>query len=190
MPALNSVNKTRLSDSLPGVIGTDSKGYVSYSAAKDVALQRSGGVFINLIANNMAIVQASGEVEFTHAIPKTASTAFAGNSVVTTTSGQLTTAANSELGLLGIIPRVVTSASSDYASTTGVPLIKLHDRGEYEIDVQGTATAAMVGEAYDLYSTTGISLDVGNSTYKQFVITKFISASKVWVKPNMAVLTP
>lgn len=48
----------------------------------------------------------------------------------------------------------------------------------------------MVGEAYDIYSTTGTHLDVGNNTYKTFVITRFISASKVWVKPNMAVLTP
>jgi len=138
----------------------------------------------------MAIVQVSGPTKMTSPIPKTASTAFTANTLVTSTSGQLTTAANSELGLLGIIPRTVTSASSDYASTTVVPLVRLHDEGEYEIDVQGTATAAMVGEAYDLYSTTGAKIDVGNTTYKQLIVTKFISASKVWVKPNMAVITP
>jgi hypothetical protein len=138
----------------------------------------------------MAIVQISGEQKFTQPIPKTASTAFTVNSLLTTTSGQLTTAANSELGILGIIPRKVTAASTDYADTTGIQLIRLHDEAEFEIDVQGTATTAMVGEAYDLYSTTGTSLDVGNNTYKQFIITKFISASKVVVKPNMAVLTP
>lgn len=138
----------------------------------------------------MAIFQCSGLVKFTPPIPKTASTAFTVNSLVTTTSGQLTTAANSELGLAGIMPRAVTSASSDFAATTGVQLISLHDEAEYEIDVQGTATAAMVGEAYDLYSTTGVSLDIGNTTYKQFVVTKFVSASKVWVKPNLALITP
>lgn len=138
----------------------------------------------------MAIYLASGKLEYTIPIPKTASTAYAVNSILTTTSGQLTTAANSELGLLGITPRVVTSGSSDYASTTPIQLIKLLPQNEYEIDVQGTATTAMVGEAYDLYSTTGTHLDVGNNTYKQFIITKFVSASKVWVKPNMAVLTP
>jgi hypothetical protein len=138
----------------------------------------------------MAIYQASGLIKMTSPIPKTASTAFTVNSLVTTTSGQLTTAANSELGILGIMPRAVTSASSDYASTTGVQLIALHDEAEYEIDVQGTATAAMVGEAYDIYSTTGTHLDIGNTTYKQFIITKFVSASKVWVKPNKALLTP
>lgn len=137
----------------------------------------------------MAIHQVSGDIKL-GAFPKTASTAFGLNTVMTSTSGYLTTAANSELGLLGIIPRAVTSASSDYASQTMVPLIKLHDAAEYEIDVQGTATVAMVGEAYDLYSTTGLSLDIANQSYKQFVITKFVSASKVWVKPNMAVLTP
>lgn len=138
----------------------------------------------------MAIVQISGEVKLTTPIPKTASTAFAVNSVLTSASGQLTTAANSELGLLGICPKVVASTDSDYASTTGIQLTRLHDEAEYEMDVQGTATTAMVGEAYDLYSTTGLLLDIGNTTYKQFIITKFISASKVWVKPNMAVLTP
>jgi hypothetical protein len=138
----------------------------------------------------MAIVQISGPQKFTQPIPKTASTAFAVNSLLTTTTGQLTTAANSELGFLGIIPRKVTAASGDYASTTPVQLIRLHDEAEFEIDVQGTATTAMVGEAFDLYSTTGVSLDIGNNTYKQLIITKFISASKVVVKPNMAVLTP
>lgn len=138
----------------------------------------------------MAIYQVSGEVKMTSPIPKTASTAFTVNSLVTSASGQLTTAASSELGLLGIIPRAVVAADSDYASTTGVQLVRLHPNAEYEIDVQGTATAAMVGEAYDLYSTTGVSLDISGTTYKQLIITKFISASKVWVKPNMAVLTP
>jgi len=137
----------------------------------------------------MAIVQASGEIKFI-ALPKTASTTYTANTVMTSTDGYLTTAANTELGLLGIIPRTVTSSSTDYADATLVPLIMLHDQAEYEIDVQGTATAAMVGEAYDLYSSTALSLDIGNQTYNQFVITKFISASKVWVKPNMAVLTP
>ena len=138
----------------------------------------------------MAIIQVGGDVKFTPAIPKTASTALGVNTVMTTTTGKLTTAANSELGLLGIIPRAVAAASDDYADETGVPLVRLHDAAEYEIDVQGTATVAMVGEAYDLYSTTGLSLDVGNQSYKQFIVTKFISASKVWVKPNMAVITP
>lgn len=138
----------------------------------------------------MAIYQVSGETKFTTPIPKTASTAFTVNSLMTTSSGQLATAANSELGLLGIIPRAVTSSSDDYADTTPIQLISLHDQAEYEIDVHGTATTAMVGEAYDLYSSTGIELDVGNQSYNQFIITKFISSSKVWVKPNMAVLTP
>jgi len=139
----------------------------------------------------MAITQVSGEVKFI-AFPKTASTAYTANSLVTTgtDTGYLTTAANTELGLLGIIPRTVTSSSTDYADATLVPIIMLHDQAEYEIDVQGTATVAMVGEIQDLYSSTGLLLDVANDTYGQFVITKFISASKVWVKPNMAVLTP
>ena len=138
----------------------------------------------------MAIVLASGKLEYTSPIPKTASTAFTVNSVMTTTSGQLTTAANSELGLQGIIPRTVTSASDDYADATPVQLIRLLPGNEYEIDVQGTATTAMVGEAYDLYSTTGTHLNVSGTTYKQFVITRFISASKVWVNLNDAVVTP
>lgn len=138
----------------------------------------------------MAIYQVEGRTVYTDPIPKTASTAFTVNSVMTTTSGQLTTAANSELGLLGIIPRAVAATSSDYASETPLQLLKLHNDATYEMDVQGTATTAMVGEAYDLYSTTGTHLDVGNTTYKQFIIVKFISSSKVWVKPNMAVITP
>ncbi len=136
------------------------------------------------------ITQKNGDQKFTKLIPKTASTAFAVNSVMTTTSGQLTTAANTELGLAGIILRAVASTDDDYADETPLQLVRLHDGAEFEIDVHGTATAAMVGEAYDLYSTTGLLLDVGNSSYKQFIITEFISASKVVVKPNMAVLTP
>lgn len=138
----------------------------------------------------MAIVQISGEVKFTKPIPKTISTAFAVNSLMTTSSGQLTTAGATELGLQGIIPRAVTAASSDYATTNPIQLIALHDQAEYLIDVgQGTATTAMVGESYDLYSTTGLSLDVQTSpSAKQFQITQFISSSLVVVKPNMAVL--
>lgn len=138
----------------------------------------------------MAIRQVGGPLKYTKPIPKTASTAFAVGALMTTTTGKLTTAANSELGLLGINEHKVASTDSDYASTTPIQLVRLHDEAEYEIDVQGTLTTAMVGEAYDLYSTTGTHLDVGNNTYKQLIVTKFISASKAWVKPNMAVLTP
>lgn len=135
-------------------------------------------------------LQISGPLKFTDPIPKSTGVAFTANSVMTTTTGKLTTAGNTELGLLGIMPREVTSSDSDYNDATPVQLIRFHDEAEYEVDVQGTATEAMVGEAHDLYSSTGLKLDIGNNSYKQFVITRFISASKVVVKPNFAVITP
>ncbi len=86
---------------------------------------------------------------------------------------------------IGVILKPIASTDSDYASTKLVPVLVPDDiRAEFEVDVDtGTAlTTAMVGSRYDL--TDANSLNVGAQSKKVVTITKFVSATKAWVKVN------
>lgn len=131
----------------------------------------------------MAFQQIRGS-SYTEYYPKEASTAFSqGNIVTPDGSGAITNATSTSTLISGIIQKNVTSADSDYASTTEVPVLVPTDDSEFVVDVvTGTLTQAMIGTQVDLANATGI--DVTASTHKQVTITGFISSSKAIVKIN------
>jgi len=118
--------------------------------------------------------------------PKTASVAIKLNSILAYDgSGGLTPATSSSTLLAGISLRAVVSTDSDYALTTSIPFVVLDANADYEIDVTtGTATPAMVGNAYALTDDGG--LNVNSQTHAVATIVGFISATKVVVNFNGA----
>lgn len=113
--------------------------------------------------------------------PKTASVAIAIGDALESTSGGLNPAADTTVSVIGVSQREVTSASSDYASTTAIPYWVATDTTEFIADVDGTATTAMVGLYRDL-AADGQAVNVSGTSHNQLLITQFISASKVVVK--------
>lgn len=131
----------------------------------------------------MAFYPYRGETKVRY-FPKTASTALSANGAVALSSGQLIKATTTSTINPGVILREVTSASSDYASTTMCAVIVPMPDTEFLIDViTGTATAALVGTDVD-FASGGLGVDVGTSTHNQVTITGFVSASKVIGKIN------
>lgn len=132
------------------------------------------------------IKQKSGEIDI---LPykKAASTAFTRNDVVTKdASGYLVlaTASTPRSELVGLIDRDVASTDSDYASNTMCNVTLLAGSGkEFECDVDGTLTQAMVGEQFDLNDED--SVDVTSNAIGHVTLVRYISASKGIFKFNL-----
>lgn len=112
---------------------------------------------------------------------KAASTAIAeGQFLVENGTGEVTPMTNpNEERVVGQAKRTVTSASSDYASTTLIA-ITVDEDGVWEADNTDTATEATEGTYIDFDSSApSTSVASDNSTYDQFYVTKFVSASKL-----------
>lgn len=128
------------------------------------------------------IKQINGEAVINDYIAP-ASTAFAFNDVVTRNSAgklALATASTPRSELLGLIQAVITSADADYAKDKSVPVVEFHDGAEFEADIEGTLTQAMVGLRFDL--TDEDSVDVTANAQRAVEITRYISATKGRVK--------
>lgn len=98
------------------------------------------------------IIRTKGQPKYDY-FPKAASTAFAVNSLVTFNgSGQIApAAAGTTTGIVGIVKKLVAATDSDYASTTKIAVdVNLGADSEFEIDANGTVTAAMVGIYKDI----------------------------------------
>lgn len=117
--------------------------------------------------------------------PKKASTAFAvGQAVeIDGTTGLIIPATNTK-PVLGISNQAVTSADSDYASTTDISVSEAVYNDELIFTVStGSATAAMVGRYLALDSTAtgvvvaGISTTVSAAT--PILVTRFINATTI-----------
>lgn len=120
------------------------------------------------------------------AIAKKASTAMNTSGVVIATSGQVDVAINSSVLLLGISTQKISSSDSDYASTTSVVVEQIDPTAVYMADVgAGSAAASNIGAQFDLFDY--LTVDMGNTTYKQVKIVGVISASQVLVtfNPNL-----
>lgn len=117
--------------------------------------------------------------------PKKASTAFAnGGLVYADGSGAMQPADATSGDHFGVILKAVTSADSDYASTTMVPVDFISPEDVLEVDVEtGTLTTAMVGNAYDLVAD-GDAIDVNATSKKVVTVVGFVSATKALVKVN------
>lgn len=111
---------------------------------------------------------------------KIASTAFSANSLVARSAAIDTVepADASDTELVGICLRAVTSADSDYASNTRIPvLVPCSKKAEMIGDVS-TSTIAITdeGNEYDLASATGV--DASASSNDPVKLLKFISSTQ------------
>lgn len=122
--------------------------------------------------------------------PKVASTAYSQNSMVRFNgSGAVAMATNSagQNPFVGIYIRTaITSASSDYADTTKVPVIIPNSDAIFLAPVvTGTLTTAMVGTYVDL-DATSVGINVNSSTQDAILVVGFVSATLALVKINSA----
>jgi len=114
---------------------------------------------------------------------KTASVAIAKNVLLEFASGYVkeatTTCGASDTPLAGIYPGpAITSASSDYASNTYVPvLVPAEPLAEAEgaIDT-GTPAATDVGKSFDISATNGVT--VSTTSNEPVTMAQYISATK------------
>ena len=137
----------------------------------------------------MAFIRVDGSTRknLPNTIQKTASVAFDPGDVVISTAGRVDVAVGSSVTLLGLAVQKVTSADSDYASTTPVIVEQIDPLATYVADVStGSATYANVGTYYDLEDENSITLS--GTTYKQVKVVGVISATKVLVTFNPDVL--
>ncbi len=126
-------------------------------------------------------VLKKGKTKFMY-FPKTASTAFTNGNAVVLTSGQLVEATSSSTKLLGVVRKTVTSADSDYALTTPIPVeVALDDTTTWEATT-ASAVAADVGNAVDLTSAGVVNR--GATSHKVVTIVAVISATIVEVFIN------
>jgi len=100
-------------------------------------------------------------------MPKKASTALAEGEALYTASGVVTSlSAASDERIAGICQKPVTSADSDYASTTKIPVL-IDEDGIWEADPSSTTNTITNGTALDFNNST--TIHVSNSTYDQFI---------------------
>lgn len=116
--------------------------------------------------------------------PKKASTTITANSLLAFDTGTVTPASASTTRVGGIALVSVASTDSDFAANTRIPVLLPQEDNEFEADVTGTLTTAMVGEARDL--STALLVDAAGTSHNQVTITKFLSSSKAMVKINSA----
>ena len=120
--------------------------------------------------------------------PKTASTAYTMNDMVTIAStaagaGTLKKAASTDTFIYGLIQKTVASTDTDYASATLVPVLVGDADAEYIFDVStGTAATTDIGEMIDLDDEN--SVDVDAYTLGQVRVTGVISTTQVIGKLN------
>lgn len=120
--------------------------------------------------------------------PKTASTAYTFNDMVTIAStaagaGTLKLAAATDTFIYGLIQRTVASTDSDYASASKVPVLVGDADAEFLFDVStGTAATTDIGEMIDLDDEN--SVDVDAYTLGQVKVTDIVSTTQVVGKFN------
>jgi hypothetical protein len=122
--------------------------------------------------------------------PKVASTAYSNNSIVRFNgSGAVAMATNSagQNPFVGLFIRAaITSAATDYADTTKVPVVIPNSDAIFLAPVvTGTLTTAMVGTYVDL-DATSVGINVSSSTQDALLVVGYISATLALVKINSA----
>ena len=110
-------------------------------------------------------------------LPRTASTTFTKDSLVYWASGYLIPADPTSGDHVGIILESVASTDSDFATSGDVKVeVPVDKQCEFEADVTGTLTAALVGTTMDL--STALVVNQGGTSKNVVTCTKFISATK------------
>lgn len=120
--------------------------------------------------------------------PKVASTVFAvGDAVTFNGSGQVAPAvAATTTGIVGICKKAVAATDSDYAANTPIAIdVNLSADSEFEIDANGTVTAAMVGLYKDIITNAG-TMAIAAATNNHFIVTGLGSTTtKARVRVNL-----
>lgn len=137
----------------------------------------------------MSIYNMRGDERNIVWLPKTASQAFTKNMTVGWTSNLLVPA---NTGIVGVIKRDVSSADItasnggtgpffDYTLASNVPVEIWEPTAIYYADIGngGTATAANIGTAYDVYSDF-LTINLSGTTNKNFIVLGVISATQVF----------
>lgn len=126
----------------------------------------------------------SGEVQNEGSHKKKASTAFKNGALVYSDgAGHVQPADSTSGNHIGVCLDEVKSTDDDYGDVRPLLVDVPRPNDIYEVDVEtGTLTAAMVDNAYDLASSTGI--DVSAQTKGVVTVVGFVSASKALVKIN------
>lgn len=112
--------------------------------------------------------------------PVTTSTALVAGTLVEFTSGLIAGADADETagGVRGVLLKTIASTDSDYASTRRVGVIVPVERHVvWEADGTGTFVATDIGAEYGI-SDSG-TVDKAETTTVHFLVTEFISATKV-----------
>lgn len=99
-------------------------------------------------------------------------------------SGAATNATAGATKILGVCMINVASTDADFAATTKIPVMVPLGACEFEADVTGTLTTAMVGENRDLSSA--LTVDAAGTSHNQVTIKDFISATKAIIVINGA----
>lgn len=123
---------------------------------------------------NVRIVNRSGKKPVVKHHPKTASTAYDSNILVKLASGVITTSADNETVVYGVLKVGAASTDDDYATAgakRGVELIQPGD--EIEIDTTATLT---VGTSYGI--SNAYTVDQGDTSNDVFTCTGVISSTR------------
>lgn len=111
-------------------------------------------------------------------LPVTTSTAFTKDTAVEMTSGLVGVADDNDTAIAGVITKTIASTDADYASSRLVPIkVPVERHVVWEADGTGTFVATDVGGEFGI-SDAG-TVDKGDTTNKVFLVTQFLSASKV-----------
>lgn len=119
--------------------------------------------------------------------PVTTSTALSANSLVEFTSGLIAAADADETagGVRGVLVKAITSTDTDYASSRSVAVqVPLDRHCVWEADGTGTFAATDIGTEFGISDAS--TVDKAETSTVHFLMTEFISASKIrgYIKIN------
>lgn len=114
----------------------------------------------------------------TEQFPVTTSTALAQDTLVEFTSGLIAAADDNDTALAGVLVKTIASTDSDYATARKVGVVVPVERHVvWEADGTGTFAATDIGGEFGISDSA--TVDKSDTTNKVFLVTEFISASKI-----------
>lgn len=112
-------------------------------------------------------------------LPVTTSTALTKDTLVEMTSGLVAAADDNDTSLTGVLVKTIASTDSDYANARLIGVrVPVERHVIWECDsLSGTFSASDIGGEYGI-SAAG-TLDQTDTTNKVFLVTEFVSTSKI-----------
>lgn len=123
---------------------------------------------------NVKIVNKSGGKPVAKHHPKTASTAYDSNILVKLAAGVLTTSADNETVVYGVLKVGAASTDEDYATSGATRAVELIQPGD-EIEIDTTASLT-VGTSYGI--SNAYTVDQADTTNDVFTCTSVISSTR------------